>query len=93
MKYKVTKMDRRHTGNHKFKYYVSVKLTRLSTFGDFNSYREWCWNTWGPSMELKWATLDDAPTWAWMTEFNQLRIYLKSEKELAWFQLKWSSEQ
>jgi hypothetical protein len=30
--------------------------------------------------------------WAWMTEHKLKRIYFRSEKELNWFMLKWSSE-
>ena len=30
-------------------------------------------------------------TWSWTNEYN-LRIYIKSDKELSFFKLKWSSE-
>lgn len=58
-----TKMDRRHTGNEYFKYYVKVASKPIGKYGTqnynthaaiimFNILRNWCIDTWGPSCEL-----------------------------------------
>jgi len=90
--YKVTKMDKRHTASHKFKYYITPRGTSV----EWNrkllaAFREWAWTNWGPSTERDWASLEFSPTWAWDTEYNHLRIYLRGDKELSMFHLKWGA--
>lgn len=67
----------------------------------FYSWREWCWSTWGPSKELD-AWLEDyrhfpsdntvSHNEQWCFQHNQFatRIYLRTDKELSMFLLRWS---
>ncbi len=83
--------------------YISRGLTNSITLHDANqkffNWREWCWSTWGPSKELDYW-LDDYrhPTgehvshnthWCWQNDRFNTRIYLKDDKELSAFLLKW----
>ena len=71
----------------------------------FCSIRDWCTEQWGPSIELELyheikllsgfdiMTMTKYPLnshWAWKTSFNDLKIYLCTETEAAWFKLKWT---
>jgi len=57
----------------------------------FSEIRKWCWETYGASVEL--GLYNDNPLanqlWSWDTEHSYLRIYLKGDKELVLFELKW----
>lgn len=90
MKYKITKLDRRYNG-YAFYQYMIEPFTRDSAEGplQFIDVRNWCWATYGPSAELGWTYRDTA--WAWDTEYNRKRIYLKSKAELTLFALKFAS--
>lgn len=104
MKLTIKKTDKRHTGHHEWQYVVVVERTPTTMFGtttliqktqDLNTIREWCWITYGPSCELElWLPLPDAHTgknehWCWHTNFNNFKIYLRTDKEANWFKLKW----
>jgi len=94
--YHVIKLDRRHKGTTLFQYYVEpVFHTHITDKVKFYEWRNWCWNTWGPSIERD-AALDfgsnhyNVARWSWHTENGLKRIYFKSDKELNWFNLKWN---
>ena len=60
--------------------------------------RNWCWDTWSPSAELGFffggidSKLEHTNyAWAWETDFDKHRIYLKTDAELLFFQLKFQS--
>lgn len=104
MKLTIKKTDKRHTGNLEWKYLVTVERKPNVNFGtashiqkaqDLNEIREWCWSTMGPSCELElWLTLPEGSNgkndrWCWHTNFNNYKIYLRTEKEANWFKLKW----
>lgn len=104
MKLTIKKTDKRHSGNHEWQYLVVVERGLVTRFGntalvqkatDLNSIREWCWTTYGPSCELElWLPLPDGSQsknehWCWHTNFNNFKIYLRTEKEANWFKLKW----
>ena len=104
MKLTIKKTDKRHSGNHEWQYLVVVErglVTRLGNTAlvhkatDLNSIREWCWTTYGPSCELElWLNIpDNTPSknthWCWHTNFNNFKIYLRTEKEANWFKMKW----
>lgn len=62
----------------------------------FHQVRQWCVDTWGMSCEREhWLTLKESESsdinthWCWHTDFNDLKIYLTSEKEANWFKLRW----
>ena len=106
MKYKVTKLDKRHTCHRIMKYYVEVLPTIWgidNRIEMFKEYRNWCWERFGPGVERKWITVgpvDAGPngqcemvsknTWAWHTEYEEMRIYFKSDAELAFFTLQFA---
>jgi hypothetical protein len=58
----------------------------------FSEVRQWCWVTYGPSVEL--GLYNDNPfaneLWSWDIEHGNLRIYIKSDKELSLLLLKWA---
>jgi hypothetical protein len=96
--FSVTKMDRRHTGSSVFTHYITpIFQSTLADKLQFLAWRKWCWETFGMGMESTWAMElgsdnYEITRWAWMTEHKLKRIYFRSEKELNWFMLKWSSE-
>lgn len=69
----------------------------------FKEWRAWCWDQFGPGTETKWIVLTPKETapgseqcymesverWAWKTEHDEMRLYFRSDAELAWFKLKW----
>lgn len=106
MSYTITKTDRRHTGNHVMKYIIEVNLPRgfnksRERINQFKEYRVWMWETFGPSCELDNITLigdklgepSSVERWAWRTDFEHLRLYIRGDEELAWFKLKWTNDE
>lgn len=103
MKLKIKKTDARYAGNKVFDYVVDVKsdsrgLPSLYRLEHFHEVREWCWTTWGPSIErehylemlrLKYQGKMNEH-WSWHSEHGDTKIYLRTEKELTWFRLKWA---
>jgi hypothetical protein len=91
MTYKVKKITRQYNGYEHFKYLIQPKsFDRIANQQQISEWREWCWTTWGPSRELLWAiTGIPGVAWAWDTDHDNKRIYLKSDAELTLFQLKW----
>ncbi len=91
-------MDGRHTGRELFTHYINYSVyvrgghTSISNNElNFLRARVWFWEKFGPSGELgKVGKMLDAngetPEWAWQTEHNLLRIYVR-EKALDFFLL------
>ena len=84
---KITKTNHRHKAQDLFAYYVKPEHEALPFVVDysvtfkFNEWRMWAWETWGPSAERDSSFVrgwKDKPVWAWHTEDNQLRLYLRS---------------
>jgi hypothetical protein len=102
MKIVIKKTDKRMTG-HEVWQYVAQPTQSLAGFKgvaqrmvDLHLMRDWCWQTYGPSCELThWmATVANGLTphndhWCWHTDFDNYKIYLRTEKEANWFKLKW----
>lgn len=77
-------------------------LTLYGSQSIFFQWREWCWAQWGPSKELDdWLEDLRNPHLAdqyishnehWCFQHNQYstRIYLRDDKELSTFLLKWA---
>ena len=87
MKYKITKLDRRHNGHLQFKFIVTPDVIgRNEVVKEFIELRNWCWENFGPSSEREWA--NPGATWAWESTFGNRRIYLKGEAESTFFALK-----
>lgn len=103
MKVTIKRTDKRMNG-HEFWEYVaqSERTTYVGYKGvgermvTLNAVREWCWATYGPSCELThWMSIRangfTVPNehWCWHTEYDNFKIYLRTEKEANWFKLKW----
>jgi hypothetical protein len=89
--YKVKRLTRQYNGFDHYKWLVECSVPdEIQNRRDLSAWREFCWQTWGPSRELLWAltTVKPVPVWAWDTEFRHRRLYLKSDTELTLFQLK-----
>jgi hypothetical protein len=100
MIHKAKKLDKRFNGGDRFKYMVDVSVSRASDgmwadrihkIEEYVNIRIWAWQTWGESCEISsYMTLRKDYVWSWDSAHDNMRVYLKSDKELAWFQLKWS---
>ena len=99
MTIKVKKLDKRNNGYGKFKY--AVHSTSLYS-QEYYEIRKWMWDTWGASKELKeWmidsrVVLTSAETiscqnehWCWQNDDYARRLYLRTDKELVLFRLRW----
>jgi hypothetical protein len=71
--------------------------TTADILTEFNEFRNWCSETWGMSCErTAYLTLLSAdpskvnPHWCWHTEFDNMKIYFRSEKEVEWAKLRWT---
>lgn len=85
-------------------HYMSSRNDRLRLFNDI---RSWCTDTWGVSCErdiyiilaedLSKAKHDDSLNghWAWHSDLNTgtFRFYLKTDKEVEFFMLRWSGNE
>ena len=97
--FKVTKLDRRYNGHQNFAYMAEPHVARLTMPFPRNMktlmfchLREWCWSQWGPSCELHLHRLNGSKDvdWCWESEYNKLRIYIRSDEQLALFTLAFS---
>jgi hypothetical protein len=97
--FKVTKMDRRHTGHEVFSHYINYNVYvrggqvaggGVSNEVNFIKARIWFWEKFGPSAELGMShriiAHREPVQWAWQSEHHQLRIYV-TEKALDFFLL------
>jgi|APCry1669189369_1035219.scaffolds.fasta_scaffold09979_4 hypothetical protein len=99
MKYQITKLDRRHTGHDVFEYYVTpLFYSKLLDKVDYQAWRIWCWDTWGPGMERDLAlefgsNQYEVARWSWFHLTNHKpRLYFRTQKEFNWFHMKWGTE-
>lgn len=99
------KLDRRSTGHKEWQYYVNRpnRVSLYDATQQFYVWREWCWSTWGSSKELhNWVydrefvrsysagiSTSDNDHWCWLHDQYSSRIYLRTDKELSQFLLKW----
>jgi len=91
----VSKTDRRHKLGFHFKYKV-IARPKL-----FLEIRAWCWEQWGSPVEAVWFEFyvdSGAYSEKWSFDTEHVRtsgnrvgvIYLKTDEELAWFNLRWA---
>lgn len=83
---KPKELDKRYTGGYYFDYCIDFYYKQST---QFRNVREWCWQTWGPSAELRFVTKEEDLKWAWITDNYRIRIYFKSEAEVNWYKLRW----
>jgi hypothetical protein len=88
--YRVKQLTRQYNGFNHYKWLIQCGLRdETQNRLDLADWREFCWQTWGPSRELLWAiTRPPVPVWAWDTEFRHKRLYLKGDQELTLFELR-----
>lgn len=100
------KLDKRNTGFGHWMYYINrpkryynSAFTLHQSQQVFFGWREWCWKTWGASKELVDWLEDKRQTtelvshnehWCFQNDQYATRIYLRSDKELSLFLLRWS---
>lgn len=96
MKYQVTKLDRRHSYSGYFNHMLEFSKSTWQGTGvlDFDRARRWMNQTWGWSQDVETRSKmqlrsdeDVNSHWAYSVAYNDYRIYLHSDEELAWFQL------
>ena len=103
MKYKVSKLDKRHKGHEYFTFYISENNYGFTT-NTFCTIREWCWTTFGPSKEINFWLDEKRPSyltpkfhgdsihcnvhWSWQSDNYNRRIYLFGDKELVLYKLR-----
>lgn len=104
MSIKVTQLDARFAGYGQFKYVVEsisnyktgVPLGYMANVKNAFEWREWCWSTFGPSLERDWVVRDSFRDyeykWCWHTQTRDCKIYLKGDNELAWFKLRFEGD-
>jgi hypothetical protein len=100
----IKKTDKRHTGGGQWKWLVIVERRPAVPYGspamiqktqDLNEIRDWCWQTYGASCELEfWLRVPEDgqkrnEKWCWHTNYDNFKIYLRTDKEVNWFKLKW----
>lgn len=96
--YHVQKLDARYNGHPYFSHFIEPKFVvgqSLTSFHydktqKFIEMRQWFWETFGASRELRFVRFSETPNveWAWDSDNGHLRIYAK-EKQLEWCLLKW----
>ena len=79
-------LDGRFTGNELFQYRIDFNNIQRE---QFKQIRNWCWETFGSSCELHYLSVDENKVWAWTTDSYRVRLYLKSDKEVNWYKLRW----
>jgi len=85
---KIKKLTKQFRGYGLFKYceeFSSLDIT------NFCQKRNWCWEQWGPSSELRICEKYDNHNkkWCWLFDDHRIRIYLGTDAEISWYSLKW----
>ena len=104
--YQLIKLDKRFNGYAWFKYALDSDAIVARWYAmapppqwahtktvNFQALRIWCWDQWGPSMELDLVTreMGSKIKWAWETNNDgRRRIYVKGDEELSHIILAWS---
>ena len=89
---KIRKIDSRNALYGQFKWQIRLNTER------FLDVRDWCQQTWGPTVEYIWfgeyGVKRNCIYWYFNTEYTNRKkdtavIYLRDDPELGLFQLKW----
>jgi hypothetical protein len=90
MKLTVKKVDRRHNAFGLYSHFLEIYNHNADNIKIFIEIRNWLWEIFGPSYELKFVDKDIAnpPSWSWDSDGYVSRIYFATEKERATFSLK-----
>lgn len=98
-------LDGRYSGYRYFDHLAEITMSpgynykKVDRLIYFNEVRDWCNATWGTSMERdEYIMLRQLPQpigyklnphWAYHVKAYELRIYLATDKELAWLDMRW----
>lgn len=94
MKFKITKLDRRHSGHLWFKYFITPNTEghgytkRLADQEVFVNIRNWLWDSYGAGAELEMTQHIERPNWAWVSDNGRLRLYIVGDEELMMLKLR-----
>ena len=87
IKLRVSKLDKRHTGNHWYSHRVTFEGGGYwNKTNAFCAARDWLQDTYGKSREVGFiGHLRDQPkpVWSWETNYNYFRLYLTKESATA----------
>ena len=89
---RVQRIDGRMNGHGVYEYRIDFSRDRRR----YVEVRDWCWQTYGPGIELECCEIDLDRVWAW--HYNAVRghtrcfIYLKSQEQLTLFLLRWGAD-
>lgn len=96
---KLIKLDKRHTGFGQYEYYLDVE-SWVGRVQILHHWREWCWEHFGPGIELRFAVDPNAEfkalpvelprKWAWQTEFGKFRLYFQNHAFASAFLFHWN---
>ncbi len=94
---RITKLDRRYSGNQFFSHMVEPQGCGTERYYQFGPWRDWCWEVFGASSELGFVTVQPSDRgmvslkpWCWDTEYQHMRLYFRDEATLSSFLLQWS---
>jgi hypothetical protein len=99
---KLVKLDKRHTAYGIMKYYVEPFdqwiYGKDGQVRQFQEWRTWCWEAFGPGVERKFVTLTHLQSnkleaierWCWHTEDDNMRLYFKDDETASAFSFQWS---
>jgi len=76
MRFTLKKTDKRHNGNQFWQYIVIIEKAVNINYGRQSAIQ-------------KANDLNQIREWCWHTNFDNFKIYLRTEKEANWFKLKW----
>ena len=78
---KISKLDKRHTGNQWFTHRVAFIGQYPGKAINLCRAREWLWETFGPSREVRSIGYlkNEIPQWSWETDHSYFRIYLTDQ--------------
>ena len=92
--YSIVKMDKRHKGFGVFTHYVDFWKTKSHLrnpsvmMQDFNTRRVWCWENFGPGLELDYTTWGTDASWAWWRDTSHMQLYF-ADASLSAYLLYW----
>lgn len=88
---KTGKLDKRFKGVDKFKYYA--EFGPIGQIELFVEARNWCWQTFGSSVELDVVQLIPGDyKWSWLRNDWKTRLVFRDDVEYNWFMLKYHAE-
>ena len=80
--YRLITMDKRHKGCEVFSHYVDFRApvvwqvtAPVIRAHDFQTRRVWCWENFGPGLELDYTSYGVDTKWAWWRDDSHMNLY------------------